>query len=280
MLSYRHAFHAGNFADVLKHLILVHILEHLMKKDNPFCYVDTHAGPGLYDLHGEYALLNREFESGIARLWPRNDLPQSVASYVDVVRSFNHSGYLSRYPGSPSIAQTLLRPNDRLFLYELHSSEIMRLSAHFAKDRRAKVFHADGLRDAVGLLPPSQRRALVLIDPSYEVKSDYQQVLETLIKMHKRFATGIYALWYPVIEGSRHRHLERAIEASGIKHIKLFELGVRAGSSGHGMTASGMIVINPPWTLENAMQHCLPWLAEVLSENGEGHHRIQTLAGG
>jgi 23S rRNA (adenine2030-N6)-methyltransferase len=279
MLSYRHAFHAGNFADVLKHLVLIEILEHLKKKEKPFCYIDTHGGPGEYALTGEFALKNREFDSGIGRLWRRNDLPLSVKAYTDVVGTFNGSGQLKRYPGSPAIAGKLLRRNDRLFLYELHAAEIKQLIALFAQDRRAKVFHADGLRDSLGALPPAQHRGLVLIDPSYEIKTDYQQVAETLLKMHKRFTTGTYALWYPVIERSRNRRLERTIEASGINSVQLFELGIHADSHGHGMTASGMIVVNPPWTLRDSMKQCLPWLADVLAENGEGNYRIQTLVG-
>jgi 23S rRNA (adenine2030-N6)-methyltransferase len=279
MLSYRHAFHAGNFADVLKHWVLIEILEHLKKKEKPFCFIDTHAGPGEYALTGEFALKNREFDNGIGKLWQRGDLPLSVRTYVDAVRNFNGSGLLKRYPGSPSIAGRLLRRNDRLYLYELHATEIKQLIALFASDRRAKVFHADGLRDSLGALPPAQHRALVLIDPSYEIKTDYQQVAETLRKMHMRFATGTYALWYPVIERSRNRCLERTIESSGIKNVQLFELGIRADSHGRGMTASGMIVVNPPWTLRDTMKQCLPWLAEVLAENDEGHYRIQTLVG-
>lgn len=279
MLSYRHAFHAGNFADVLKHLVLIEILEHLKKKEKPFCYLDTHAGPGEYALTGEFALKNREFDSGIGKLWQREDLPLSVRSYVEVVRTFNGSGRLKRYPGSPSIASQLLRRSDRLFLYELHAAEIKQLVALFARDRRATVLHADGLRDSLGTLPPAQHRALVLIDPSYEIKTDYQQVVDTLLKMHKRFSTGTYVLWYPVIDRSRNRRLERTIQTSGIKNVQLFELGIRADSHELGMTASGMIVINPPWTLRNTMQQSLPWLAEVLAENGEGSYRIQTLAG-
>ncbi|WP_020561735.1 23S rRNA (adenine(2030)-N(6))-methyltransferase RlmJ [Methylosarcina fibrata] len=279
MLSYRHAFHAGNFADVLKHLVLIEILDHLKKKDKPFCYIDTHAGPGEYALTGEFALKNREFDNGIGKLWLREDLPSSVRSYVDVVRAFNGSGRLKRYPGSPSIARQLLRRNDRLFLYELHATEIRQLVALFAHDRRAQVLHADGLRDSLGVLPPAQHRALVLIDPSYEIKTDYSQVVATLVKMHQRFATGTYALWYPVIERSRNHRLERAVEGSGIKNVQLFELGIGPDSHGLGMTAGGMIVVNPPWTLKETMKQCLPWLAEVLAGTGEGHCRMQTLVG-
>lgn len=279
MLSYRHSFHAGNFADVLKHLTLIRILEHLRKKDKPFCCVDTHAGPGAYALDSGHALKNREFDNGIGKLWQRQDLPAHVAAYVDLIRQYNGADKLTRYPGSPLIAQRLLRDKDRLFLYELHSTEIALLAKAVDRDRRIKVFHEDGLKNAIGLLPPAERRGLVLIDPSYEMKSDYQDVVETLAKMHKRFTTGIFALWYPVVERRRNKKLEQALQNSGIKNIQLFELDIQADTAEHGMTASGMIVINPPWTLKSDMEHVLPWLADVLGENGAGFYRIQDLAG-
>jgi len=279
MLSYRHAFHAGNFADVLKHLILIRVISYLSQKDKAFCYIDTHAGPGDYALDGNYALKNREFENGIAKLWQRNDLPESVADYVRLIKGFNPSARLKRYPGSPLIAKHLLRQHDRLLLCELHSTEINALNKAVNKDKRVTVFHADGLKQALGLLPPSERRGLVLIDPSYEMKSDYTQVVEILVKMAQRFATGAYALWYPVVERHRNQVMEQAIQASGIKNVQLFELGVQADTDEHGMTACGMVIVNPPWTLAAEMQHTLPWLVEVLGPDGTGFYRIQTLVG-
>jgi 23S rRNA (adenine2030-N6)-methyltransferase len=279
MLSYRHSFHAGNFADVLKHIVLIEILEYLKKKDKPFCCIDTHAGPGIYQLNSDYALKNREFDNGIGRLWQRNDLPDGVANYVKLIKGFNNSALLTRYPGSPAIAQQLLRSKDRLFLYELHSTEIQLLRAAVSKDRRIKVFQADGLKHAMDLLPPIEHRGLTLIDPSYEIKSDYSLVAETLVNMYKRFATGTYALWYPVVERRRNQQLEHAIKTGAIKNVQLFELGIRADTDAHGMTASGMIVVNPPWTLAATMQQILPWLAAVLGNDGAGFYRIQTLLG-
>ena len=277
MLSYRHAFHAGNFADVLKHLILIQILGYLSEKDKAFCYIDTHAGPGDAALNSGYALKNREFENGIGKLWLRHDLPESVAAYVNLIKGFNPTNQLSRYPGSPLIAKHLLRPQDRLLLCELHSTEIQALTKAVNKDKRVTVYHADGLTHALGLLPPREHRGLVLIDPAYEIKSDYTQTIDALIKMTKRFATGIYALWYPVVERHRNEALEHAIQSSGIKNVQLFELGRQADTDEHGMTASGMIIINPPWTLEAQMQRTLPWLTEVLGQEGSGFYRVRTL---
>ncbi|WP_374088408.1 23S rRNA (adenine(2030)-N(6))-methyltransferase RlmJ [Methylomicrobium lacus] len=278
MLSYRHAFHAGNFADVLKHLVLAHCIEHLKKKDKPFCYIDTHAGAGMYALDSEWALKNREFDSGIAKLWRRDDLPAGVRRYVELIGQFNQGKALLHYPGSPSIAASLMRKDDKLFLYDLHSTEFKFLHELVKKDRRIRTFHADGLTESLGLLPPKERRGLVLIDPSYELSNDYRLVVETLKKMHRRFATGIYVLWYPVVERQRILRLERALQDSGIADMTLFELAVAPDSKGHGMTASGMIVINPPWTLASEMRLALPWLAELLGAEGQGGHRIVSLA--
>ncbi len=279
MLSYRHSFHAGNFADVLKHLILINILEYLGKKEKPFSCIDTHAGPGDYALDSEFALKNKEFENGISQLWQRTDLPDSVAHYINVIKEFNKTEPLSRYPGSPLIIKQFLRNKDSLFLYELHSTEIQLLTAAVNRDRRIKVFHADGLKNSIGLLPPKEHRGLVLIDPSYEIKSDYGQVVETLIQMHKRFATGTYALWYPVVDRSRNQQLEKTMKSSGLKNVQLFELGIKTDTHEHGMTASGMIVVNPPWTLVPEMQQTLPWLADTLGIEGAGMYRIETLVG-
>ncbi len=267
MLSYRHAFHAGNFADVLKHLILIQLIEYLAKKDQPFCCIDTHAGAGDYALNSAYALKNKEFAGGIAKLWQRNDLPDAVASYVQIIKQANYNGSLTRYPGSPLIIQQLLRNKDRLCLYELHSTEVSLLKSAIGKDKRVKVFHADGLKNALSLLPPQERRGLILIDPSYELKTDYDDIPKALIAMHKRFATGTYALWYPVVERRRNQALERDLQASGIKNIQLFELGIAGDSSEHGMTACGLIIVNPPWTLMAQMQAVLPWLVEVLGKD-------------
>jgi 23S rRNA (adenine2030-N6)-methyltransferase len=277
MLSYRHAFHAGNFADVLKHVILIQLLEYLSKKDPPFCCIDTHAGAGDYLLDSGYALKNSEFENGIGKLWQHPDLPDVVASYVELIKRANNNGKMTHYLGSPLIIQQLLRNQDRLFLYELHSTEVDLLTTAIGRDKRVKVFHADGLKNSVGLLPPQERRGLILIDPSYELKTDYIEVANALCAMHKRFATGTYALWYPVVDRRRNQALERALQTSGIKNVQLFELGIAADTDEHGMTASGLIIVNPPWTLTAQMQTVLPWLAEVLGNNGAGSYRIQTL---
>ena len=277
MLSYQHAYHAGNFADVLKHIVLIQVLSYLKKKDSPLCYIDTHAGSGDYKLHGGEAQKNKEFQGGIAILWQRDDMPASVTNYVQLIKLFNPSGQLGRYPGSPLIAGRLLGNKDRLFLYELHTAEARLLNDAVKQDKRCKLFRADGLKDSLGLLPPLEHRGLILIDPSYELKNEYQAVVDALVAMHKRFATGCYLLWYPVVARKRNNYMERALQKSGIPNIQLYELGIRPDSDEFGMTACGMIIINPPWTLLGEMQQILPWLAEKLGENQQGHYRIEQL---
>ncbi len=277
MLSYRHAFHAGNFADVLKHVVLLEILAYLAQKEKPFCVIDTHAGGGKYALDSDFALKTREFDTGILPLWQRDDLPPSVANYVNFQKRFNANGQFKTYAGSPLLIKQMLRAKDRLCLFELHSTEIAALKENMKHDKRIQMEHADGLKNGLGLLPPVERRGLVLIDPSYEMKSDYSDVVKTLVQMHKRFATGTYALWYPVIERGRNEALEAALKKSGIPNIQLFELGINTDNSGRGMNASGMIIINPPWNLTATMKTVLPWLAKTLGENNAGSFRVETL---
>jgi 23S rRNA (adenine2030-N6)-methyltransferase len=277
MLSYRHAFHAGNFADVLKHIVLLEILVYLTQKEKPFCVIDTHAGGGKYALDGDFSLKTHEFDTGISQLWQRDDLPPSVAHYVNLQKRFNANGQFKTYAGSPLLIKQLLRAKDRLCLFELHSTEFGALKENMKLDKRIFIEHADGLKNGLALLPPVERRGLVLIDPSYEMKSDYSDVVKTLIQMYKRFSTGTYALWYPVIERGRNQALEMAFKKSGLTNVQLFELGINADNSGRGMNASGMIIINPPWNLIETMKSILPKLAEILGENGAGNFRIETL---
>jgi 23S rRNA (adenine2030-N6)-methyltransferase len=313
MLSYRHAFHAGNHADCLKHLILTRVLTYLAPrpdaapgssgitpvlgaspgvapctpgippvlggKDKPLCYCETHAGPGLYALDSPQAQQNQEYLGGIARLWGRQDLHPSLAAYLALVRDCNGPGELRRYPGSPWLAQRLLRPVDRLILHELHSAEIGPLRNNFAGDRRVQVIAGDGYRGLRAAVPPRERRGLVLIDPAYEVKTDYRQVIEALSQAHRRFATGVYALWYPVVERGRIDALERAIARSGIRRVQRYELAIRNEGRGSGMAASGMVVVNPPWTLLEDLRPALDCLAQALGEGGQGGFRAEELVG-
>ncbi|MGS6401049.1 23S rRNA (adenine(2030)-N(6))-methyltransferase RlmJ, partial [Enterobacter hormaechei] len=199
MLSYRHSFHAGNHADVLKHTVQSLIIESLKEKDKPFLYLDTHAGAGRYQLSGEHAERTGEYLEGIARIWQQDDLPAELEPYIGVVNHFNRNGQLRYYPGSPLIARQLLREQDSLQLTELHPSDFPLLRSEFQKDNRARVDKADGYQQLKAKLPPVSRRGLVLIDPPYEIKTDYQAVVTGINEGYKRFATGTYALWYPVV---------------------------------------------------------------------------------
>ena len=276
MLSYRHAFHAGNHADVLKHLVLCRSLAYLTRKDKPLCYLDTHAGAGGYALQGPEARKNREYETGIGCLWGREDLPAPLADYVALVRRFNADGVLRLYPGSPWFARQLLRADDRLFLHELHPADCAALREQTLGDRRVKLACTDGFQACIALLPPPSRRGLVLMDPPFELKSDYERLVDTLRQAHRRFATGVYALWYPVVERRRIETLERAVRATGIPRVDRYELAVAPDRPGHGMTASGLLVINPPWGLRADMETSLPWLARTLGGEGGGF-RVETL---
>ncbi|AKH87734.1 23S rRNA (adenine(2030)-N(6))-methyltransferase RlmJ [Edwardsiella tarda] len=274
MLSYRHSFHAGNHADVLKHTVQSLIIEALKEKEKPFLYLDTHAGAGRYLLSGEHAEKTGEYLEGIARLWQQDDLPAELEPYMMAVRHFNRSGQLRYYPGSPLIARQLLREQDRLHLSELHPSDFPLLRAEFQKDERARVVRENGYQQLKSQLPPASRRGLILIDPPYELKSDYQDVVKGIQEGYKRFATGTYALWYPVVLRQNIKRLVHALEESGIRRILQIELAVRPDSDQRGMTASGMIVINPPWKLEGQMRSVLPWLHQVLVPEGTGHTSV------
>jgi 23S rRNA (adenine2030-N6)-methyltransferase len=275
MLSYRHAFHAGNFADVLKHSVLVHTLAYMTLKDKALRIIDTHAGAGGYALTGHQPLKNREYDNGIGALWQKNDLPPLLADYLEKIKANNPSEQLRFYPGSPALAQALMREQDRLFLHELHSTDCRLLKEAIGRDKRVTIIEEDGFQGLQALLPPPDRRALVLIDPSYEIKSDYQHVVRQVIEAHKRFATGTYLLWYPVVMRQRIDELERALIKSGIRNIQLFEFAMVPDTLEPGMTASGMIVINPPWTLWSAMELALPYLVKTLGTDDSFFRQAQ-----
>ncbi len=275
MLSYRHSFHAGNHADVLKHAVQSLIIESFKVKEKPFLYLDTHSGAGRYQLSGEHAERTGEYLEGIARIWQRDDIPEALSAYIEVVKALNPHGSLRYYPGSPLIARRLLREHDELNLSELHSSDYPLLRTEFSRDKRARVLREDGFQQLKSKLPPRSRRGFVLIDPSYELKSDYQNVVKGIQEGYKRFATGTYALWYPVVLRQQIKRLVKDLEATGIRNILQIELGVRPDSDQRGMTASGMIVINPPWKLAQQMKAVLPWLHQVLVPEGTGHVSVK-----
>ncbi|OZN25190.1 23S rRNA (adenine(2030)-N(6))-methyltransferase RlmJ [Actinobacillus seminis] len=265
MLSYRHSFHAGNHADVVKHIVLMLILENLRQKEKGFYYLDTHAGVGQYRLFSEEAEKTAEYQEGIGRLWQQEDFPPDVARYVQLIKKLNYGEKeLRYYAGSPLIAASLLRPQDRALLTELHPTDYPLLRNNFKQYDNITTKRNNGFQQLKATLPPKERRGLVLIDPPYEMKEDYDLVVQAIEEGYKRFATGIYAIWYPVVLRQYTKRIIKGLEATGIRKILQIELAVRPDSEQSGMTASGMIVINPPWTLEAQMKEILPYLHRTL----------------
>lgn len=282
MLSYRHAFHAGNHADVLKHFVLLELLNYLNQKDKPYCYVDTHAGAGLYALNEGYATKNAEFETGIARLMDEKNLPQPLARYVKLVQSFNDEGKLDFYPGSPLVAHRAMRHTaelrDTQRLFELHPTDYkllqencktLRINANF-------VQMSDGFAGLKAVLPPASRRALVLIDPPYEDKRDYTTLVDALAESLRRFATGTYAVWYPCLQRHELPYLIKDLKALPAKSWLNVELNVQAPSiEGFGMHGSGLFILNPPWTLADTLAQTLPTLTELLAMDDDAHFILE-----
>lgn len=268
MLSYRHAFHAGNHADVLKHLILLALLDHLATKNKPFWYIDTHAGAGRYRLDTGYAVERGEFDTGIGRLWSAPDLPRPIARYVDSVRALNPTGRLQWYPGSPALARSRLRPDDRMWLCELHPADYALLEREFAHEEHTRVRAEDGFAALKALLPPAPRRALVLLDPPYERRHDYPQLTQTLKAALGRFATGIYMAWHPLIPRRESRALPAQLKSIQGARWLYAALRVKApGGAAEGMFGSGVFVINPPYTLPDKLHDSLPVLSRLLAQD-------------
>ena len=269
MLSYRHAFHAGNFADLLKHLVLVQCLRHLNAKDKPWLYVDTHAGAGRYALREAPAQRTGEAAAGIERLWQADTPPAALAELRELVRAANGGPALKHYPGSPWLAHHLARPGDSLRLAEMHSTDFALLRRLFADDtRRVTVSQSDGFALLKAALPPPSRRGLVLIDPSYEIKTDYGRVVAAVKDALVRFATGTYAIWHPLLPLADAHHLPERLKKAGAADWLHVTLAVSAPArGGRGMHGSGMFVINPPWTLAQTLRDTLPWLTDLLAQD-------------
>lgn len=285
MFSYRHAFHAGNHADVLKHTVLIAVLEHLLHKDTPLTVVDTHAGAGLYRLDGDYAGTSGEAADGVLRLLagtPEPAPPPALARYLEMVRGFNPGGGNRVYPGSPFIVQRLLRPQDRLKLCELHPTDARTLAANVAQleaGRQVAVLREDGFGAATKFLPPPSRRAMVLVDPSYEIKTDYGRTAAFVGEALKRFATGVYVVWHPIIPRPEAHDLPRRLRTLATRagkpwlHATLTVKSSKVAATPDGqarrpgLPASGMFVLNPPYTLAEQLRPALAWLAPQLAQD-------------
>lgn len=278
MLSYRHAFHAGNHADVLKHLVLTMVLRHFNRKDKPYWLVDTHAGAGRYELTSAQASKNGEWKNGIGRLWERGDLPPALADYLAQVRALNPDGRLRHYPGSPQIALQLLREADRLRLFELHGTDFRFLERTIAAaGKRAAARQADGFLEIKSVLPPPPRRGCTLMDPAFEDKRDYLRTVMAAKEAMHRFPTGTCIVWYPQLQRGDARALPEKLVKLPAEDWLHVSLTVQApAADGYGMHGSGLVVLNPPWTLAEELKPVLPVLVEALGQDESAGFLLET----
>jgi len=281
-VNYRHAFHAGNFADVFKHAVLCRILMHLRAKPAAFRVTDTHAGAGVYDLTGAEASRSGEWRDGIARLVAAK-LATPVAAllspYLEVVNALNEHGRLTTYPGSPALARAWLRPQDRLIACEIEPKAAAALRQNLRGDVRIKTLGVDGWTALSAYVPPEERRGLVLVDPPFEQESDFARLSHGLAAAHRKWATGIYALWYPIKGVSERDALAKSLRRHRIAKILRAEMIVAPLSNPDRLNGCGMILVNPPWTLESELSILLPALAAILACDGKGGFRLDWLAG-
>jgi 23S rRNA (adenine2030-N6)-methyltransferase len=277
VLAYRHQFHAGNFADVFKHSLLTRLLLLLAQKDKPFCYLETHAGIGRYDLTHPWAQKLTEYQQGISRIWQRTDVPELLVPYMQIVRAQNKNSQLRFYPGSPLIAHELMRATDRMVLVELNKEDCARLARVFAEDGRVKVVNDDGYHALKAYLPPHERRGLTLVDSSFDRAGEFERLSDALVLIHRRFATGVYGLWYPLMEPPTMHHFERVVAASGVRKILQAELSLFSPKWRATLRGCGMLVVNPPFGFEQQARTVLEWLWPALSESGEGGVRLRWL---
>ena len=277
MLSYRHLFHAGNFADVFKHALLARLLIALGRKGKPYFYLDTHAGTGRYDLGHEWAWKTREFENGIRLLWERKDIPAALAPYMDIVRAENPKGRLRYYPGSPLIALKLRRPGDRIVLTELNKTDFAELETVVARERNVAAHLMDGYQTLKAFLPPAEKRGLVLLDSSFDRAREFARIVKALKQAHHRWATGTYVIWYPLMEPSAMRDFARSVEKTGIRKILRMEMTVGPVGEARYMRGCGMLVINPPWKFDTEARPLLDWLRQALAVEGAGNAKVDWL---
>jgi 23S rRNA (adenine2030-N6)-methyltransferase len=281
-MNYRHAYHAGNFADVVKHVILSRIVEYLKRKDQAFRVIDTHAGIGLYDLRGTEAGKTSEWTGGISRVFDaveKSEIPEAAIEllqpYLDVVRAVNNSKELRHYPGSPLLTRHLLRKQDRLSALELHPQDAKKLAKLFDGDYQARVIELDGWLSLGAHMPPKEKRGLVLVDPPFEIEGEFDRLVDGLVKAYKRFPGGTYALWYPVKDRKETERFSKRLRETEIPKIMRIELTIRSPSLEPRLDGTGMIVVNPPYTLESEMQTLLPCLTKLLSEEKGSNFSIQ-----
>lgn len=278
-MNYRHAYHAGNHADVLKHIVLTRIIEHMKKKDKPFCAVDAHAGIGLYDLAGIEAGKTGEWQTGIGKLVEpfAADIEALIAPYRRVLKDLNPGGALRFYPGSPELVLRLMRQTDRMVANELHPDDADLLERHMLRDPRVRVTAADADVCIKANLPPAERRGVILVDPPYEVKNETERVVRMLAHGLRRFAQGVFVLWYPLKADAIAEDLSGEVRAFGVAATLKVELRVREAFTGGGLAGSGLLILNTPWQLDQDLHRIVPELAKRLGLGSWGHATIDWL---
>jgi 23S rRNA (adenine2030-N6)-methyltransferase len=276
MISYRHAFHAGNHADVLKHLIFCLVLDYFNQKDKPYWVIDTHAGAGLYELDSGFAAQNAEWKDGIEKLWQATSLPAVLQPFLRVIQSATPQSTHKLYPGSPGFAKALLREHDKLRLFELHPADNKILLGNFAgQGRQVKIELQNGFEGIKACLPPPTKRAVILIDPPYEVKDDYKHVVKCLQDSLKRFPTGTYLVWYPLLQRAEPLQMVDALKKLSPDNWLNVTLSIEAPrADGFGMFGSGMFIINPPWTFPKTLQETMPVLRDLLALDGSANFTL------
>ncbi|MHA6492254.1 23S rRNA (adenine(2030)-N(6))-methyltransferase RlmJ [Pseudomonas borbori] len=269
-MNYRHAFHAGNHADVLKHLILSRLITLLSRKEAPFAYLDSHAGVGLYDLQGDQASRTGEWLQGIDRLWQAEDVPDQAVDYLEIIRAMNPDGVLRHYPGSPELARMLTREQDRLHLNEKHPEDGRLLKENMHGDRRVAVHLGEGWHVPRALLPTREKRMLLLIDPPFEQADELERCVQSLNDAIGRMRQAIVAIWYPIKDVSQLKRFYRDLEKSTAPKLLRIELYVQAADDAQRLNGSGLAISNPPWGLEEELKHLLPWLTSLLRQGQAG----------
>jgi 23S rRNA (adenine2030-N6)-methyltransferase len=280
-MNYRHAFHAGNFADVVKHIIIARILTHLREKTTAFRVIDTHAGAGLYDLSGEEASRTGEWREGIGRLNEAQlpaDCAELVAPYLGAVRACNRPDELRYYPGSPLLAHHLLRPQDRLIACELERHTAAALSRHLRRSPAAKVMTIDGWTALNALVPPKERRGLIIIDPPFERSDDLIRLADGVTAAYRKWPTGIYLLWYPLTARGNTDHFARTLRHAGIEKFIRVAFAVATPQPDSGLHACGLVIVNPPWRLAAEIKVFSPPLIDLLKRDGGGGWVLEDLS--
>ncbi|MGV1831614.1 23S rRNA (adenine(2030)-N(6))-methyltransferase RlmJ [Agrobacterium vitis] len=281
-MNYRHIYHAGNFADVLKHAVLARLVIYLQQKDKAFRVLDTHAGIGLYDLSSDESQKTGEWLGGIGKLLEAeltSAATDVLKPYLDVVRTLNPDGGLTRYPGSPKLARGLFRPQDRLSAMELHPDDCRTLSRLFEGDYQARITELDGWLALGAHLPPKEKRGIVLVDPPFELDGEYERLVDGLARAYRRFSAGVYCLWYPIKKGAPIAAFHEALKETGIPKMLCAELSVKSDRDLTGLSGSGLIIVNPPFTLKDELHALLPELKRVLAQDRYASQRCFWLRG-